>query len=827
MTIDNSNGPSEGVGPGPNQASVVAGSSGTPGGEARAPRRTRFWSGVLAGLRLSGLLMLLGLGGGALAVFFTVRHFERNLPSVVQLKRGYDPPQVTRVLARDGTVLANVFTERRTVIDFGSVPAHAKLAFLAAEDAHFYEHEGLNYFGMLRALVANLRAGKTRQGGSTITQQVIKNVLLDSERSYRRKIRETILARRLEQNLTKDEIFWLYLNHIYFGHGCYGVEEAARYYFGKPAQSLELAEAALLAGLVAAPERFSPRHAPEKALERRSYVLGQMLEKQFVTRELYQQALQARLQLAPAVERESELAPEMVAYAKKALEQVVGERAARGGFTVTTSLDPELQAEARKAVRENLDRFLKRQKLLPPFRAGQRRPWGAPADGTPKPNKIYVGVVTGTDDRTGTIDLRVGSTEGRVWLANEERYNPAHLPPSKFAETGALLRVSLLAGTAGGTGPVPVRLELGPDSALVAIDVRSREVRALVGSYAALPGGLDRALHAHRQPGSAFKAFVYSYALHARRFAPSSVLELPGPSEEAGKRQLTLRQAIAKSDNAAAQFLLEQVGAPNVVVWAHALGIESELGATPSLALGAYEVTPLELVNGHVTLASGGDFAAPVLINKITGPEGAALPLPALPPARKAMEPEEAYLTTSLLRGVVEMGTAQKARVLGRPLAGKTGTTNQARDAWFVGYSPDLVAGVWVGYDDSLPLGAGEQGGATALPAWIDFMRAAHARRPPADFPRPSNIQRVRVDPATGLLAYDDQEDGVEEEFLPGTAPTVQAERDAGPPDSGVPEEAGVPEDAEAVPVLPGDASTSGESGGRDGAGQTEEPPPF
>jgi penicillin-binding protein 1A len=361
----------------------------------------------------------------------------------------------------------------------------------------------------------------------------------------------------------------------------------------------------------------------------------------------------------------------------------------------------------------------------------------------------------------------------------------------------------------------------------VAIDVRSREVRALVGSYAALPGGLDRALHAHRQPGSAFKAFVYSYALHARRFAPSSMLELPSPSEEAGKRRLSVRQAIAKSDNAAAQFLLEQVGAPNVVVWAHALGIESELGATPSLALGAYEVTPLELVNGYATLASGGDFAAPVLISKITGPDGVPLPLPALSPARKAMEPEEAYLTTSLLRGVVEMGTAQKARALGRPLAGKTGTTNQARDAWFVGYSPDLVAGVWVGYDDSLPLGAGEQGGTTALPAWIDFMRAAHARRIPADFPRPDNLERARIDPATGLLAYDQQEDAAEEEFLPGTAPTVQAERDAGPPDSGEAEDAGAADGAQALPVVPGDASASGPEGGPPEAGPPEAPPPF
>jgi penicillin-binding protein 1A len=720
------------------------------------------------------------------------------------------------VLARDGTVLANLFTERRTVIGLGEIPAHAKLAFLAAEDAHFYEHEGLNYLGMLRALIANLRAGRTRQGGSTITQQVVKNVLLDSERSYQRKIRETILARRLEQNLTKDEIFALYLNHIYFGHGCYGVEEAARYYFGKKAAQLDLGEAALLAGLVAAPERFSPRHAPERALERRGYVLGQMLEKQFVTRDLYEEATRTPLRLAPAVERESELAPEVVVHAKKALVQAAGERAERGGFTVFTTVDPELETQARKALRENLDHYAKRQKLVPPFAAGPRRAWGAPFAGSPKPNKIYVGVVEGADDRAGTLDVRVGTILGKVLLAAEERYNPAHLVPSKFAEKGALLRVALLPGREGDGGPPALRLELGPQSALVAIDIRTREIRALVGSYEAIPGGLDRALRARRQPGSAFKPFVYSYALHSRRFSPSSVLDLAGPGQDGGVRRLSVRLALAKSDNAAALHLLEQVGAANVVVWAHALGIESELGATPSLALGAYEVTPLELVNGFVTLASGGDYAPPVLVTKIVGPDGQALPLPPLPPGRRALEPEEAYLTTSLLKGVVETGTAQKARALGRPIAGKTGTTNQARDAWFVGYSTELAAGVWVGYDDSWPLGSGEQGGSTALPAFIDFMRAAHKNRPPADFPRPHTILRVRVDPATGLLAYAGQEDAVEEEFLQGTAPTATAEPDAGAPDASAPD-GGLPP---AAPPRNADA-------GAPETAPVDEPPPF
>ncbi|MFC1641245.1 penicillin-binding protein 1A [Myxococcota bacterium] len=749
-------------------------------------QQPRFWRQLVKFAKYASLALAVTALGGAVGVILLVRHHEAGLPSVAQLKENYHPPQVTRVLARDGTVLANLFTERRTVIALSEIPAHAKLAFLAAEDAHFYEHEGLNYWGMLRALWVNLRARKTRQGGSTITQQVVKNILLGPERSYQRKLRETLLARRLEQNLTKDEIFSLYLNHIYFGHGCYGVEEAARYYFGKRARQLDLPEAALLAGLVAAPERFSPRHSPKRALERRAYVLNQMLAKRFVTLALHRQSTREPLRLAPAVEGESELAPEVVDYAKRVLRQVAGERAERGGFTVTTSLDPELQTKARKAVRKSLDRYAKRREIQPPFRAQGRSVFGKPSAGSPRPNGIYVGTVETVDDHAGTLDLRIGSDWGRVDLNSEERYNPTRLLPSQFAEKGSLLRVAVLARRKDKSDPLPLRLELGPQSALVAVDVRTREVRAMVGSYEALPGGLDRATHARRQPGSAFKPFVYSYALHSRQFAPSTVLEIPAGSKQDSARRISVRLGVAKSDNAVARAVLERVGAPNVVVWAQALGIESPLGATPSLALGAYEVTPFELTNAYATLASGGEYAAARLVLEIVGPDGREVALPPSPPPRRAMSPEEAYLTTSLLKGVVERGTARAARVLGYPVAGKTGTTNQARDAWFVGYSTELAVGVWVGHDDSEPLGRGEQGSVTALPAWIEFMRAAHGKRQVADFPRPATIQRARVDPSTGLLAYPDQRDSVEEEFLPGSMPTEMAQPDAGDLDSGV-----------------------------------------
>jgi hypothetical protein len=465
------------------------------------------------------VMMLVLVAGAGVTALLVVRHFEQGLPSVSDLRGNYHPPQVTRVLARDGTLLAELFTERRTVVPIASLPPQVKLAVLAAEDAGFYEHEGLNYYGILRAFLVNLRAGRTRQGGSTITQQVVKNLLLDPERTYKRKIREALLARRLEQELSKDEILELYLNHIYFGHGRYGIEEAARDNFGKSAKDLSIAEAALLAGLVAGPEAYSPRKDVTKALQRRAYVLFQMHEKGFLDDAQYAAAKDEPVHLAPEVELNTALAPEAVEIAKKTLRDLEGNRAARGGYTITTTIDPRLQAAARKALRDDLDAYDKRHAALGPLKAPPtidaraRVTRGAtkglvPFEGTPdfQMHKVLVGEVTEADDARGTFDVQVGTVTGTVKLADYERYNPKQLAPSAFAEVGARVRVSLLApvpvgiatfhtsgGKANAVAKVPLRLELGPEGALVAIDVRSREILALVGSYEATTGGHRRA----------------------------------------------------------------------------------------------------------------------------------------------------------------------------------------------------------------------------------------------------------------------------------------------------------------------------------------------
>ncbi len=753
--------------------------------------------------------------GGITGAVLLIRHFEADLPSVTELKGNYHPPQVTRVLARDGTLLAELFTERRTVVPIASLPAHVKLAVLAAEDAGFYEHEGLNYFGILRAMAVNLRAGHTRQGGSTITQQVVKNVLLnDAQRTFGRKIREALLSRRLETELSKDEILELYINQIFFGHGRWGIEEAARDDFGKSAKDLTIAEAALLAGRIAKPESCAPRRDMKCALTRRGYVLDQMHDKAFLPDAAWTAAKDEPVRLATEVEAKNELAPEAIEIARKVLREAVHDDAARGGFTITTTIDPRLQEAARKAIRDGLGAYDKRHGLLGPFKVPVTpstakkgkppppNPKDAPFEGTPafESHKIYNGVVSASDDAAGTFDVRVGTATGFVRIADCDRYDvavtsvapPAPAPPSVFAPVGAHVRVSLLAPVVpdanGASIKVPLRLESGPEGALVALDVRTRQVLALVGNYEAASGGLDRATQSHRQPGSTFKPIVYSYAIHSRRYTPATLVDVT-PKTFAGNYHpanyegwastdpLRLREALANSVNVVAVRVLDDVGPASVVEWAQSLGIRSTMKPDLSLALGSYEVEPIELAGAYATFASGGEYDEPRLVTRIVGPDGKDVPLPPLPPPRRVLDEAESYVVTSLLESVVDHGTGQRAKQLGRPVAGKTGTSNLSKDTWFAGYTTEVAAVVWVGYDDGKPLGAGasEQGAVTALPAWVSFMKVASDHKPPSVFPRPPGVVSVEIDAKSGKLPYVGDTETMNEVFLAGTEPVEVA----------------------------------------------------
>lgn len=756
----------------------------SPGG--RRPRtwpRTAWRWARRIGIAALAIALLAGLGlSGALW------YYGRDLPSVEAL-RDYRPPQVTRVVDRDGAVLGESWQERRTVVPIERVPRVLVLSVLAAEDADFYRHQGLDYPGLFRAVARGIVTGRFR-GTSTITQQVIKNLLLSPERSMARKIRELLLARRLEQELSKEQILELYLNHVNFGHGRYGVQEAARYYFGKNVEELTLAEASLLAGIPQSPTHLSPRTHPEAARRRQRFVLDQLEQKRAehwpdLSLEEIAAAREAEITLAPVPENE-QAAPEVMALAQRVLRERVGEEAARrGGYTIETTIDRDLQLAARAALRAGLTAIDERQRLRAPLTA-PRRARALPAVDRLEVGRTYDARVTGADDESGLVLLDVGGHRAVARAEDAARFNPEGLPPSRLAEVGARVRASIqqLPPDDRPEEPARARLELGPQGAVVVIDPRTRDVLALVGGYDTGPG-FDRATQAVRQPGSTFKPFVYAVALRSRRYTPATiVLDAPGVYDDwrpsnyetwsfAGP--IRLREALARSINQVAVRVMEDVTPPEVVAFAQACGITTELDPTLALALGASDVRPIELVNAYATFAAGGRWAPPRIITRIVGPDGREVDLPEPEPPRDVMTPAEAYVLTSMLTSVIETGTARRALSLRRPLAGKTGTSNDARDAWFVGYSPELVAGVWVGYDDRRPLGRRESGAQSALPIWMEVMRVANEGRPRVGFPVPSGVTTARIDPASGLLAYEGQADAIEEVFLEGTVPTEVA----------------------------------------------------
>lgn len=779
-----------------------------------------------------GLLGVFGLGlTAALVLVGLFAYYGRDLPDVHGLRASWRPPQTTRVLDRRGELLAELFTERRTVVPLERLPEHLVKALLAAEDADFYRHRGLDWPGMVRALWINLRRGTVAQGASTITQQVVKNVVLGGERTLARKVREVLLARRIERDLQKNEILFLYVNHIAFGHGRNGVEEAARFYFGRSVSTLTLGESALLAGIPKSPVRYSPRNNLDLALRRRRWILAQMVEKGFVTQQQADQAAAEPVRLVDRADDEG-LAPEAVEVARRVLVQLAGPEALeRGGYTVRTTLDRGLQRMARQAVVQGLTSLDARQGFRGPLSApGARRPRGAgnvvraerpPRDGQLLPGRIYTGVVESAEDgdarHPGALRVRVGQSVGTVpWTAAAQRY-AAGLAPSRFAPVGAVVRVGVdqrITPETTGT----MRLELGPQAALVAIDPRAREVLALVGGRDAIPGMFNRATRAQRQVGSAFKPVLFSFGLSSRRFTLASLVDPnPGcfgagpqawcPAEAHAQPgvvepPMRLREALAQSRNMVAARLMEALGPEAVVSHARALGITAPMPQDLSLALGSGSVTPIELTNAYATWAAGGTYQDWQLITEVRDPSGRVLPLPARPAPRQAMGPAEAWLVTSAMTTVVERGTARAARSLGRPVAGKTGTTDRARDAWFVGYTPELVTGVWVGFDDRQPLGPGEEGARSALPLWTQFVRAyLRDRHPPAlEFARPQGITAVAIDPATGLppalgavMAPGAAAATLEEYFLTGTEPQPPA----------VPVDAGVVSD---VPTVAPDA---------------------
>ena len=748
--------------------------------------------------RVLKVLLLVGLAGGfvgaaTLLGMFLYYGSDPRLPTLKALG-DYHPKQVTRIVDRNGVPVGELGTEKRTVVPFSAIPKVLINAVVSAEDAEFFQHAGLNYRGMLRAFIENVLRGRTAQGGSTITQQVVKTLLLSPERTMRRKVQEIILARQLSQKLSKEEVLTVYLNQIYYGHGRYGCEEAARYFFGKSVRDIDTAEAALLAGLPQSPERLSPRKHPEAAKTRQRYVLGRMLENGYLDRAAGEKLAAEPIRLAREPGGARGLASEAVDTVARFL--VESGAAGEQGATIETTLDAHLQEIARQSLERGLEDLDARQgyrgrsahlagKALEKYQAELAKAHPGPL----RDGQIIEGIVVRVDKdapagKAGKLLLAVGATEGVVDLSLELRYGKGPKPLAQRFVPGDLVRVRAAGERPHVEGtPQALALELGPQAAMVVLDPQTRQILALVGGYDYHPGGFDRSQAAHRQPGSAFKPFVYATAIDQGKVTAATlvndspeVYDLWKPQnyeKEEFRGPIRVRTALAQSINTVAIKVLSEVGIPGVRTLAAAAGITSpmpeDLGL--AMALGAMTVTPLELANAYATFPSAGQRGETSLVRSVGGQAIETAPL------QPAIKPEVAYIMVSLLRSVIDEGTARAAAgKLRRPAAGKTGTSNGQRDAWFVGFTPDLLAAVWVGFDDGQGLGRGEAGARSALPIWLDFMNKALVGRPTRDFAQPPGVVIQRIDKTSGLLPAAGQETNtLDEVFLLDSAPKEQA----------------------------------------------------
>ncbi len=705
---------------------------------------------------------------GVLCVTFLL-HIERSLPSIESLKH-YSPPTVTTVYDSDGLVIAEFYHQRRYLIPFEEIPSHVKKAFLAAEDARFYEHPGIDIWGIIRAAIANIKARSIVQGGSTITQQVVKSLLLSPERTWKRKFKEAILAYKIDHTLSKDQIFFIYLNHVYFGAGAYGVEAAARVYFGKHVNELSIAEAALLAGLPKAPSRFNPYSNFKEARKRQLYVIKRMEEEHFITHQEAQRAVREPIKLARNHTWTLAKLNHFVEYVRLKLIEKLGERTFyESGLKIYTTFNSKAQNFAQKALINGLKRYDKRHGFRGPkkiLEASDISEWKEKFQNRFKQLKkgmtVEALVVRG-DRKTKTFEVLLGDKTG--WLT-PEKWKWARKSFSrmrKLLPRGAIIEVRLEKKL--GDKEWIVSLDQTPrvEGAMLCVDPRNGDVLCMVGGKNFAKSQFNRVTQPKRQPGSAFKPIIYSVAIEKGYTEVSVLVDSPvirpdpslrGPWKPAnydGKFMgpITLRKALALSRNVVAIKLLDAVGIEDVIAYARKLGITSSLTPTLSLALGASGVSLWELAHAYATFANGGERPEFRCIVSVEDKKGNLI-FQRKPRKYRVLSRETAYIITDMLKAVVQEGTGRYARRLGRVAAGKTGTTNGFRDAWFMGYTPSIFAGVWVGFDDfTKSLGRRETGGRVACPIWTEFMMNWLHDKPDEDFPVPPGIVFARVNIGT------------------------------------------------------------------------------
>ncbi len=731
---------------------------------------------------LGSLLMLAAVSGGALGYFMRF-----DLPDVRALE-DYAPPQMTHVFAADSSLLGTFHEQRRILIDFEDIPLLFRQALLASEDASFYRHTGLDFQSILRAAWRDLRSLRAAEGASTLTQQHARNLFLTPNKTLRRKLEEAVLALEIERQYTKEEILRFYCNQIYMGHGRYGVEAAARYYFGVPSRDMTLNQAATLAGLIQRPEALSPIRHPDRALSRRNYVLRRMVETGALDEE---PAARTREEALPLSARggPDDLAPYFVEEIRRWLQARFGpESLYTAGYEVRSTLDPRLQAIANDAVDRGLRKLDKRQGWRG---VAQRIPADADAESWAAPSWSENLAVDGVHDAVitqvapGEARVRVGPYVGRLrgadvaWTGRDD--------PGRLFRAGDLVRVRLIDVDEKGTAELALEQEPAAEAAFVALDPATGAVRALVGGFDFQRSEFDRATQAKRQTGSAFKPFVYAAALSSGLTLADTLLDEPtvfldprnpDPYQPENYTNLyygtiTLRTALETSANIATVKLLNRIGFAAVIDTAHRLGISAELRPYASVALGSFETSLLELTAAYGSFANQGVWVEPHLVEEVRDPEGR--PLERIEPAvREAAGPQISFLMNRLLAGVITDGTGRAAASLHLPLAGKTGTTDDNTDAWFIGYAPGLAVGVWVGYDERRSLGKGETGAQAALPIWLGFMEQAATSTTDPFAAVPPGVTLVAIDRRTGLRANPQAycNPVITEAFISGTEPT-------------------------------------------------------
>lgn len=773
---------------------------------------------------------------GVAAAAGLIWHFSKDLPDYSQLQN-YEPPVMTRVHASDGSLLAEYSKERRLYLPIQAVPKLVINAFLAAEDKNFYEHGGIDYSGMARAALLyaqNFGSNRRPQGASTITQQVAKNFLLTNEVSFARKIKEALLAMRIERTYSKDKILELYLNEIYLGLGAYGIAAASLVYFDKSVNELTVAEAAYLAALPKAPSTLHPVKNHDRAVERRNYVLDRMLENGWIKQADADAARKAPLAVTSRANGAHTFAGEYFAEdVRRDLFERYGEKKLyEGGLSVRTSLDPKLQVEARKTLTRGLVNFDEKQGWRGPVsKLDVSGDWGVKLADVKSLSDISpwrMAVVLETSDQSARIGFQPGRELGGAISKNRHtgivtldgvRWAKAASGPTRFKtpttvsqvlSPGDVIYADPLIGKDGKEVEGQYRLRQLPEvsGAMVAMDPWTGRVLAMVGGFSFDQSQFNRASQAYRQPGSSFKPLVYSSALD-NGYTPSTVV-VDAPIEidqgqgagvwrpenySSGKYYgpQTLRNALQRSLNTVTVRLAQDIGMPLIGEYAKRFGVYDELPNYLSYALGAGETTVMRMVTAYSMFANGGKRIKATLIDRIQDRYGHTIfkhdqrecrgcdapggwknqPEPQLVDRREqVLDPMTAYQITSMMEGVVQHGTATVLREVGKPIAGKTGTTNDEKDAWFVGFSPDLVVGVYIGYDKPRNLGRGATGGHLAAPIAKDFLKLALADKPAIPFKVPAGIKLIRVDSKTGMRAGPgDSGRTILEAFKPGTAP--------------------------------------------------------